>query len=100
MAKNFIKLDDFSFFYYTYVFFDTDDYLADRIFINKRIRIKYGDTYNIPGDKYEIIICKVKKKDEQKFLEGMEELSNKMALMGYDDYDSYCEIMSVELVKR
>lgn len=40
---------------------------------------------------YIFVYCKVKKKDHNKFIETLGELKNKMLIMGYSDYESFCE---------
>ena len=40
---------------------------------------------------YIFVYCKVKKKDHDKFIETLGELKNKMLIMGYSDYESFCE---------
>lgn len=40
---------------------------------------------------YIFVNCKVKKKDHDKFIETLGELKKKMLIMGYSDYESFCE---------
>ena len=40
---------------------------------------------------YIVVFCKVKKKDREKFLESLNLLETKMELMGYSDYEEFCE---------
>ena len=50
-----------------------------------RVRCAINSRINI------FVYCKVKKKDHDKFIETLGELKNKMLLMGYSDYESFCE---------
>ena len=65
--KNYYKLQSPSFFKFQYVFLDSEDYLADQLF------------------------CKIRKRDEKKFLDALSEMYDKMLLMGYKDYQEVCD---------
>lgn len=80
---------------YAYVDFldpSTGKYLADGIFIKNGLKVKFGkgELKNI-GTDYVIILCDIKKKDNDKFLECMKELHNKILLLGHNRYDGICE---------
>ena len=76
--------------YLWYGYFDTDDYLADSLFRRFRIPVRFYQEYKHPTNKYRIIICRISRKYEQKFLEAMRELVNKMNLLGNMDYEEFC----------
>lgn len=42
------------------------------------------------GCDYAMIFCKVRKRDEEKFLHSLELLENKMLLSGHPDYLEFC----------
>lgn len=88
--NNFWKLEKFSFFHQHYAFVDVGDYLADQIFINNKIPVRFGVEYFSPRTNYYIIFCRIRKSDIQKFEASMEELKNKMLLMGHKDYCEVC----------
>lgn len=94
MRANYIKLDVFSLRYNHYAFIDTDEYLADKLFINHKVTVDFGREYKMEGKPYLIIFCKVKKKDDEAFKEALSEMENKMLLMGYTDYDEMCNLVS------
>ena len=87
--KNFIKLGGFSFFHYNYMYIDASKYLADSLLAKNKLSIKFKGDYISPDGKYIVVFCKVKKDDEEKFIQTMEELERNMLLCGYTDYTSY-----------
>lgn len=105
MKENlFLEIDRFSLRYDYFLFFDTSDYLADQLFIQKEVRVWFGDEYKKPGSPFIGIICKVKKKDRTRFIEALDALENKMILCGYRDYESkvgsmLCKINSMKMIK-
>ena len=87
--KNFIEFEHLRKVKYMYI--DTTDYLADALFAKHKIPIKFGSEYVKPGEKYLVVTCSIKKKFKHEFEAAMEELSNKMHLMGNTDYDTWCK---------
>lgn len=96
--KNYIDITGrFQLFTKSFAYIDAGDnstrtYLADQIFINKKLTVKFdkGELHN-NGNQYIVIFCKVKKKDVNLFKECMNDLRNKMILLGYKDYDDCCK---------
>lgn len=89
---NYIKLKSRRFSrYINFVYIDTTGFLADRIFAQNEIRVKFYGDYFHKEKKYVIVMCKVKKKDVPAFLQSMEELTNRAILMGNTDYESFCK---------
>lgn len=87
---NYIRLEKKSITYAYFLFIDVTEYLADRIFIKHKVKVGFGKEYAKEGSKYLCISCKIKKRDEGKFLEALEELKNIMLLCGYVDYLDFC----------
>lgn len=77
--------------YINFVYMDTTGFLADRIFAQNEIRVKFCGDYFHKEKKYVVVMCKVKKKDVPVFLQSMEELTNRAILMGNMDYESFCK---------
>ena len=76
---------------YAYVDLDVDsDYVADSLFYRRKIRVKFREELNRAGDKYRVIFCTVRQKDRKAFEEALEEIPNKMSLLGHNDYVDYC----------
>ena len=97
--KNYFKIRKWSMRYDYYAFVDTADYLADSLFIKKRVRVRFGKEMKHPKEAYMVIFCKVLKKDTDRFLDALSELSNKMILCGHADYDAFCKEIS-QLMER
>lgn len=93
MNKNYIKLDVFSLMYNHYVFIDTDEYLADKLFIDYEVKVEFGKEYIKEDSSYVVIFCKVRKGDDNKFQEALGDLHNKMLLMGHADYNDECGML-------
>lgn len=77
--------------YKQYMYVDCKDYLADSLFVKNRIVVNFEGDFKKEGSDYAFIYCKVKKKDEEKFINTLGELKNKMLIMGYSDYELFCE---------
>ena len=90
-TKNYIKLKYHSFFKVKYAYMDTQPYLADQIFINHKIKVKFGTEFENKDAKYVLILCKVKKKDEKEFKKALDELKTKVLLFEHKDYEEHCE---------
>lgn len=60
--SNFFMLQKFSLKYKYFCFFDTKNYLADRLFIKHKVRVWFMQEYEKQGTKFLIIFCKIRKK--------------------------------------
>ena len=81
----------------TYFIVDTEDYLADQLFIEKKIPVYFGREFVKKDSPYVVIEVKLRRKQEAAFLEAMEKLKRKMLLMGHTDYPELCmKIMSLQ----
>ena len=96
--ENFVQMRCYNPFRFAYVFIDTGDHLADQVFINNKVRVKFLHEFVLQGAKYHILMCKIRKKDERNFILSMEQLKNKMLLLGHTDYEGFCNLMSEYLV--
>ena len=74
-----------------YIFADTEEYLADQLFKNEKIRVNFGKEYGHTEEKYLLVSCKIWNKDQGKFFKAMEKLRNKMPLVGNTDYEEFCK---------
>lgn len=73
------------------MFIDTKEYLADQLFINEKIRIKFKGDYVKNGEKYIGVMASCSSKDWCKVQNVLDSLSKKMIIWGYTDYPEYCE---------
>ena len=88
---NYIRFKTLSPLKCSYMFIDCGDYLANQLFIKHKIPVKFGKELQRSDSQYIIIYCDIKKKYEKEFLIALSELRNRMLLLGYYDYDEYCE---------
>lgn len=94
---NYWKLKRFSLLYYCYAYVDSTENLADQLFILHKVQVSFGKEFIKDGLRYKVIFCKVRKKDETLFLTALAELDNKLLLLGYTDYDEFCEEMRTQI---
>lgn len=88
---NCYQLKKFSFRYVHFVILDTNEYLAEQIFIKHKVKVHYEKKYAEFGSKYVVVFCKVRKKQLNAFHDSMQELGNKVMQMGHSDYKVRCE---------
>lgn len=60
-------LNRFSLFNTYFAFLDTENYLADGLFIKHQVRVYFGDEFVKPDFPYRIIFCHVRKWDKSGF---------------------------------
>ena len=87
-------------FWLRYMYVDVNrnsNYIADSLFYKREIPVNFKDEMVRNGDNYRVIFCKIKKKYQKKFEEALEELKTKMNLLGYTDYEDYCNNLMKEL---
>ena len=90
--SNYIYLKSSNFSKYRrYMYVDCKNYLADDLFIKNKITVKFEGDFTKDDSDYIFVYCKVKKKDHDKFIKTLGELKNKMLIIGYSDYESFCE---------
>lgn len=77
--------------YINFAYIDTTGYLADRIFIENKVRVKFCGDYKHREKNYVVVTCKVKEKDAPMFLQALKELKNRALLMGNTDYETFCK---------
>ena len=82
--KNYYQLEHFSLFYDLYMFIDTAEHLADQVFIQHQLPIRFKGDYQKDGQKYRMILCKAPKKRRSEFVACMKDLARKMLLLGRD----------------
>ena len=87
---NYYQLDHLSLLYDMYMFIDTAEHLADQVFIQHKLRIRFKGDYQKAGHKYRMILCKAPKKRRADFVECMKDLTRKMLLLGNTDYYDFC----------
>lgn len=92
MQTNYIELGKSRFSRYKqFAYIDTMGFLADRIFVENKVRVKFCGDYKHREKNYVVVICKVKEKDVPMFLQALKELKNRALLMGNTDYETFCK---------
>lgn len=94
MEKNFWRMDNFSLFTVLYAYVDHKSYLADSLFVQRKITMRFKSEMVRDDSPYCIVFCKVSKKDVQRFEEALDKLKDKMLLLGYSDYEVVCNEIS------
>ncbi len=94
--RNYVKIEKKSLLFNYYAYIDTEEYLADKVFIQEKLRVFFGKTGRKQDSQYVIILCKVWKKDAEKFVRAMEKLCNKMILLGYGESVSFFEELGIQ----
>ena len=97
--KLYWSLKKFSLRYNYYAFFDVREYLADRLFIQHKVRVWFDGEYEKEGSKYIAVLCHVRKKDTNEFLSALENLNRTMLICGYTDYESEAESIMAQIEK-
>ena len=90
LEKNFWRMKDLSIFTVPYAYVDHSSYLADPLFAQRKILMRYKGEMERKDSPYRIIFCRVWKRDAGRFEEALEKLTNKMLIMGYRDYEKEC----------
>ncbi len=88
--KNFWKISSFSPFTKLYAYVDHNSYLADSIFDQNKVSMKFKKEMTKRDSQFCIIFCKVPKRDIERFEESLAKLKDKMILLGYNEYDCVC----------
>ena len=63
------------------------------MFISYKVRVWLGPEYTKPREPYTIVFCKIKKRDQDRFLAAPAELKGKMLLLGHTDHPDDCRRM-------
>ena len=87
------KLARFSLFYDYFAFLDVESYVADQLFIQHQVTVHFVREYGKPGCPYRIVLCKVRKRDANRFRAAMAELPGKLRHHGYTDYLEVCRTL-------
>ncbi len=91
--KNYIELKNFYLFSISYVFVDTIERLYTRLLPENGIKIKRFEEYSKTGTGISLVICRIRKKDKEKFESIIGEIRNRALLLGHNSYDEVCEML-------
>lgn len=88
---NYIRIDAKSPFHVKYIYADRPKKYSRGVFFRNRIKVKETGVSHKEGDPYILVTCVIKKWDEKKFLEALEDLEGTLIRMGHSDYSEWCE---------
>lgn len=91
MKKNYWRMSGINILTAPYAYVDHSSYLADSLFIQSKVRVKYQREMIKENSSYCIIFCKVSKRDVQRFEDALEKLKDKMLLLGHKTYPEECD---------
>lgn len=83
--------------YAYFLYFDIEPYLADQLFIRRKIRVWFDSHFAKQGAPYLGILCHVRKKNVPAFLATLEDLKKSMLICGRVDYAEYVSAFLEEL---
>lgn len=87
------KLSRVSLFHDYFAFLDVEPYAADQLFIQHQVTVQFMREYEKPGCPYHVILCKVRKRDTDRFRAAIAELPDKLRLLGHTDYLEVCRTL-------
>lgn len=93
------KLRCFNPFSVQYMYLDHKDFLADQLFTSEKVHVRFGREMVKEGSDYVIVFCKIRKKDEERFLRALDRLPAKMLLFGFKEYTLVCEELTGMILK-
>ena len=88
--KNYWRMSGLSLFSVFYAYVDHSSYLADQLFVQNNVTMKFKGEMAKEDSPYCIIFCKVLVRDVERFEEALGKLDNKMLLLGHRDYPEVC----------
>ena len=73
-----------------FAYFDTEEYLADFLFEYEHVDVTKEGEFGAEDDPYRLIMCRIPRKQRERFLRCAEMLPGLMAYVGKNDYDEFC----------
>ena len=93
--NNYLMLRKSIFRYKEYVFIDIIDHLYEKIMQDAKVKlINVRESIKV-GTPYRLIFCMVFGVAEEDFLRVVRTIRSKALLLGYKDYDKYCDQLSI-----
>lgn len=89
--KNWFNLTTSLSLYCRYAFIDLEDHLADSLFARRHVQVRYEREFQNPINGYRLVICRVLPWQREGFLKALGELPDKMNLLGFNDYQEFCQ---------
>ena len=83
MSKNYVRTVNANPLTYWYFYVDREPYEADSVFIDHRLRVGFGDEYEIPDSPYVLVVARVWRWRANEFERCMAELAERLYSPGY-----------------
>jgi len=94
---NYVALGGWFFLNYAFVDLESGSgYVADSLLRRHKVPVRFKGDMVKEGEKYRVILCKIRRKYRAEFEKALGEIENKMSLLGYNDYGAFCS----ELMKK
>lgn len=87
--KNYMELHSVLPWRKRFMFIDTEEYLADGLFVGQKVTVRFGKEYKKEGTKYICILASCSSKDWDNAKKALAYLQKKAVLYGHNDYVSY-----------
>lgn len=71
-----------------YAFIDTREGTGLRLLRENGLLVREKALFSNDDSAYAVVVCQLRKKDSSRFIEVMKDLPNKLALLGYIDYEA------------
>lgn len=95
--KNYYKSKKNSLIFNYYAYIDTQEFRADELFVQERVRVEFGETGRPTEDcPYRVVMCRIFKWDDKKFLRALKRLENIMLLSGDSGYLEFMDRLSIK----
>lgn len=72
-----------------YLYLDTEDFVLESLLRRDPVKVKFETCLMRENENYRLVMMKVLRRDEAKFLKALEELPGKMLLCGCRDYETH-----------
>ena len=74
-----------------YVYLDTNENLADKLFIKHKVNVEFVLDMHHHDEWYKLVFIRFSKRDEQTVRDALSELYNTHLICGNTDYLAFCE---------
>ena len=87
--RNYVKIEKKSMLFNYYAYVDTEEFLADDIFMKENMKVCREKVGKQEDSEYVVVICKVLKTDKDKFRMVMKDLYYKMIVLGHTKHATF-----------
>lgn len=99
--KNYVEIRSYHPFRRQYMYLDLPEYLADRIFIRHKLKVKFHrGEHHSPTGQLVFVRCSIHRKNRKVFEECMKELADTAAMAGCREYAQICRQLEEMTAER